>query len=826
MLASSGFPGLDMIAAALLFADVAFPISMVNLELYRKQEQKHQPRAVFLFRSLCKMRAQLLRDPLVVSTALCHNFRQRFTVRPRISAQYSRGGLALPTQTSLRSFLLISFLLTAGVCVALASDFIAPRFFPTGGGGYGLAVADFNGDGKLDVAVATWGNSTFNVAILMGNGDDTFQAPVTYPVDTEPGSIVVGDFNHDGHPDLAIATLAGVDILLNNGDGTFHSGTTVPVYGVLAIADVNGDGKPDLLATAYDDSNLQVSLGKGDGTFRPAVAYPAGDCAYGVATGDFNHDGKIDVAIANSICSWGETVNTVSILLGNGNGSFQAPVSFPAGNNPASVAVGDFNRDGKLDVAVPIYSGQYSVADNVEVFLGNGDGTLQTGTNFYVDSSPLQVVVADLNGDGKLDLAAANYGVGEVSVLIGNGAGGFRRAHLYASGPGDMAIVAGDFAGKGRDDLIAVSGGDVSVLVSNAVGTLRAASVYRTGVNCTDLAIADFNGDGVPDLLEAHYSKSAAHNVITVSLGVGNGRFTAPIATRIPVGIAAIAVTVGDFNRDGKMDVAISQNYNGVASVLVFPGNGNGTFGTPQTYPLPQDYYAYTLHAVDLNHDGFLDLVVSCGQICVLLGNGDGTFGSVHTYNGGGTAATDLVSIAVADLNHDGIPDLAVTNYNNDGSGNLGVLLGKGDGSFKSAVTYLDRNQVAPFLVVAGDFNEDGNQDLAVTTTPFEQSKLIVMLGKGDGTFGDPLRRAIDGYSALIAADFDGDGHLDLSVGDGLGYVSVLRGEGNGLFNQFRKYGSSWFAEAAAAGHLTKTGGLDLAILSGDRTVVYLNQQQ
>jgi len=286
-----------------------------------------------------------------------------------------------------------------------------------------VVTADFNGDGKLDLAVSNYGNNSLSV--LLGNGDGTFQAPQTTPVGTNPAQVAVGDFNGDGKPDLAVSSVGNntVWVLLGNGDGTFQPPLIAPVGAnpwYFAVGDFNGDGKLDLAVDDYGclldcnsspSNTVTVLLGNGDGTFLPAPSLTVGNGPAGVAVGDFNGDGKVDLAVANL------NDNTLSVLLGNGDGTFQAPHTFadPGMTHPYFVAVSDFNGDGKQDLVVTNH-----LFATVSVLLGNGDGTFQAAQDFAVDNDPVYVTVNDFNGDAAPDLAVANLHALSISVLLNN----------------------------------------------------------------------------------------------------------------------------------------------------------------------------------------------------------------------------------------------------------------------------------------------------------------------------------------------------------------------------------------------------------------------
>jgi RHS repeat-associated protein len=334
-----------------------------------------------------------------------------------------------------------------------------------------LVAGDFHGAGKLDLVVSLSGSNP--LLVLHGDGNGNFPS-TNYTGSNASGAVsaVTGDFNHDGKLDVALVNAGGVvAVLLGHGDGTFSNGAVYPVSAAakaIAVGDFNGDGKLDL-ATANADGKVSLLLGNGDGTFQTAVSFAAGTGLQGIAAGDFNGDGKLDLVVTNP------ADRSIDVLLGNGNGTFQAPIHLITGTGldyPYNVVVGDFNGDGKLDIAITDY-----FAPNVTILLGNGDGTFRPPFDFPAGAYPTGLVVADFNGDGKLDLAVTNtQQTNTVSVLLGNSNGSFRAPVTYALGADPGPLVAADLNGDGKPDLAVLNyfGGSLGILINTSGVTVQA----------------------------------------------------------------------------------------------------------------------------------------------------------------------------------------------------------------------------------------------------------------------------------------------------------------------------------------------------------------
>jgi len=339
-----------------------------------------------------------------------------------------------------------------------------------------------------------------------------------------PNSATIGDFNNDGTIDIAVANACGdklcddngtVKILLGNDDGTFTEGkkyqSALDGNSVaLATADFNNDGNLDVAVVNTGinvNGDVSVILGNGKGGFGPPAAFSPGGVPLFVATGDFNHDGKMDMAV--TLNNPGE----VSVLLGNGNGTFQPEIAYPVESGPQGLAVADVNGDGNPDLLVVNECGHVDGCrqGTVSVLLGNRDGTFQPQASYFVGIFPLSVAVADMNRDAKPDLVldlpcgtdASCVTNGGVAVLLGNGDGTFQNVQSFMGSSSDSVRVgAGDFNGDGNIDAATLDyrNGTIQIYKGKRDGTLRAGPIFTLGQNPNSISVGDFNGDGKPDI--------------------------------------------------------------------------------------------------------------------------------------------------------------------------------------------------------------------------------------------------------------------------------------------------------------------------------------
>lgn len=466
----------------------------------------------------------------------------------------------------------ICVILLSSLAVADTSLFLPTVSHATGGKlAWTIAVADLNGDGRPDIIAVNYvgegRNSDGSVSVFLGNGDGTFRKPVVYDSGgAYPTAIAVADLNHDGKPDLVVfeecqKTLDNcVGVFLGNGDGTFQSkgvyatggqgaggGMTSP----LVIGDLNGDGKPDLIVlnrtrTGSDDGVLGVLIGNGDGTFQPVVTYDVG------------------------------------------------------GYYSNAIAAGDLNGDGNLDVAVSVCAPTGSTScpgpgdQTVAVFLGIGDGTFRPATSYDTGGAGYtyanSVVIADVNGDGKPDLLVGNACTQQgghcvvdasVGVLLNKGDGTFRAATTYAAVGGVDSLIVADMNGDGKPDLV-VGGWPMGVLLGNGDGTFQ--PVKNSSSGGTLIAVADLDGDGKPDLVgtvKGFVPAGSASSEINVLLNNGDGTFKFPLVfSSGGAGVSGFALA--DLNGDGRPDL-VASNGQEAGTVGVLVNNKNFVYGPTVT---------------------------------------------------------------------------------------------------------------------------------------------------------------------------------------------------------------------------------------------------
>jgi VCBS repeat protein len=646
-----------------------------------------------------------------------------------------------------------------------AAEFLHAPAHTTGLAPYEAALADMDGDGDEDVVtVDLQDQEVGSVSVSLNDGAGGFSAPAYYPVGPGSAWLDVGDLNQDGRPDVVVSNSQAEDskaatVYMNNGSGGLVSphfltaGTAANAQGI-KIGDWNGDGQADVAVALMMMGQVKVFWGNGTGNFPSSVAVNTGTTPRDLAAADFNADGHLDFVVTD--------VDGARVFYGTGAG-FQAGAyidNFPKGCD--HVAAGDFNGDGRADF---VTTGQALTA-----FLGDGTGSwIRRFT--AVGENPVGIASGDLDGDGKLDVAAALYLGGAVSVYYGNGSGDFpvRRDWGVGFAPNHLAI--GDLNGDSKPDIVApssqLSQRDFQVLLNGGGRTFLARRDFDVIGDANGFAVADFDRDGNQDVIVAVYQSNADN--LKLIRGNNDGTMKDPVLVETFGNNLPTNVIAADFNADGWMDAAASIFSPG-DSMRVLINNGQGGFLPSVVYPAGGN--PGSLAAGDINGDGHLDVIVvnsalTDNTISVFIGVGNGTFFPDYKLPTL-VAPSDLV---MADFDKDGDLDVLVTHgvtkavllFVNNGSGNLTPL------TFNLGVAQGTPN--------VADLNGDGWLDVALSTG-------VASVLFNNGGAGFTLQQgATVASGGLGLADFDHDGDTDLVAADFYrSLASVLLNDGTGHF--------------------------------------------
>ncbi len=614
-----------------------------------------------------------------------------------------------------------------------------------------LATGDFTGDGKPDIVSV--GNSSATMTLLRNNGFGGFVAAGTF--NSGPGvDIAVGDFNNNGTLDVAVALGSGVNILLGNGQGSFSAPTFFQAQAnKILAADFNNDGKLDLAMVG--SSTTQIRLGNGAGQFA-ASPCTVPSSSGGLAAGDVNGDGKLDIVRANILEA------RIQIYLGDGAGCLGAPTNVDDLNfgRPGFVALSDLNKDGKLDIVA-----------GATVLLNNGNGAF--GAPFAYGMGSLgadpgaNTVVADFDGDSNTDISSASAGT--AGILFGDGAGGFRFA-VGPAGRGSFGVARADLNNDGKQDVVAMSNGGFAVMLGDGTGKLSAPTnvTVPSASSFVGPVIADFNNDTKLDVavVDATHSGPGGLPRFHVALGDGLGGFGSTVSTSFNAD-DTFAVSGGDLNGDGKTDLVAVNRSGSPVGISVGLSDGTGHFVMQPNVAVEVAANPIGVAFADFNKDGKMDIAVPSGfGFSILLGDGAGGFAPrtrITTANSS--------SIRAADFNGDGKPDLAMVSE--EMNGKTSVVLGDGTGGFGAPLQF--SLGAFPSDLAVDDFNNDGKLDLAVTIArqdPFPsplRSNIVVLLGDGFGGFSQPVNSLTERTaSRIITGDLTGDSRPDIIIANQL----------------------------------------------------------
>ena len=634
-----------------------------------------------------------------------------------------------------------------------------------------LAVSDFNRDAMLDVAVAC--SEADEVWAFLGDGKGGLEVSQIVGVGSRPLDVKAGDLNRDAKPDLAVANSETNDVWTLFGDGTgkftVHKRYRVDqAPSALIVQDFNGDCRLDIAVTNALANDVWILSGRPEGEFEAVAGkFAVGDRPVAIASGNFDPERDIypDLAVAN------ELTNDVTILLGIGAGRF-APFMIPPPNQPP---VADFTwtpQVPKIGETVK-FDGSASHDPDGQVvswWWDFGDGTTGTGKtveHVYQKENTYKVCLTVTDNLGaKSEPKCKDLTVSAVPPPPPPP----EAVKAPTVGKEPSGLASGDFDGDGDEDLAVANQGsdDLSILLGNGQGKFSVIGVVAVGKSPSSAVAADFNKDNSLDLAVAN----AGSNTVSILLGDGKGGFQ--VYGEPAVGSNPMAIAAGDIDRDGNTDLAVANAGSNNVSILL--GKGDGTFkealNTEKTGESPEG-----LALGDLNGDGNPDLAVAnlnSNDIAILLGNGDGTF-SLRVKLSGLSHPREVV---LEDFNGDGKLDLAVA----DSDSNTAIIfLGKGDGMVEEPGLPAEVGE-SPRALVAGHLNGDANLDLAVAN--YSGNNISILLGKGDGSFEEQRLFNVGKWpSDIIIGDFNGDANLDLAVANsGEDGVAILLGRGDGTF--------------------------------------------
>lgn len=665
-----------------------------------------------------------------------------------------------------------------------------------------MEVADMTGDGLVDVVITSARSD--EITLLVADGAGSFLRERRFDIGTRPNRVTIADVLGDENLDVVTTTDRGNNAVVLVGDGV--GGLAPPLFfpaggerkeGV-AVADVSGDGLPDIVTTNPSTNDVSVLLADGAGGFsKPAEPPPpggggepvdpmepaplerfvVGDNPVDVEVMDVTGDGRPDIVVVN------QGSDDVSVLTGDGVGSFTTEIRIPVGDGPNTVTVADLTGDGRLDIVTTNFS-----SDDVSLVVGTAVGLgFVPEQRLMVGVGPTDLEVADVDADGRADLIVTNQKFvntsvtdgtsNDVSVLIADDAGGFAAQRRFFAINKPTQVAAADVTGDGVLDVLTANDNGPFLAVTAGDGSGGFVDQQRfDGRAPVAAAVADMTGDGLLDIVAIEFEA----DIVKVFDGDGSRGFAPP--RRFQTGLNNTELlAVGDVSGDGQLDIVTGNLFSGgfpagLVSVLVADGEG----GFAEAQRVAQTGGTSTLLVADLTGDDIADIVIGdtrTDSVAVLVAVGDGDFEPIRRF----ALRTKPQGLAVADVSSDGIPDIVATNnvFGTGAPNEALVLIGDGEGGFAPPRRFSTGGENSISRVAIADMTSDGFPDIvAVFST--HAGGIVVLAGDGAGAFGPPQRTELISGLHMLIEDVSGDGLLDAVFGG----ASVLVGLGNGEFAQ------------------------------------------
>ena len=741
-----------------------------------------------------------------------------------------------------------------------------------------VILVDFNNDTLLDILIVDSTNNT--VLVLNGDGDGSFALATEYSTgsNSNPSSFATGDFDKDNKLDVVVTDNGTSRILILSSYAkypvtsriVYPTGKGLVVYG-LDLADFNNDGYLDLVAINNGKRSLAIHINLQNETFEHQQTYDVNEyyAVEFVTTKDINNDQNVDIIFTIS------TVGNVSMLLGNGDGTFRYGNSYSTGNQSSAymLVVDDFNHDNYVDIITA-----NSETDSLGIFFGYGNGTFTDMTVFFNGTgfNPYRILTGDFDNDQNLDLAISREDKADIQILLGNGKGSFQNAMLISTdNEAVRSLAIHDLNNDNRSDLIYtnVEYSYVGILLSRNDRTLTSVTKYPTirGALSSSVSVGYYNADPFIDLAVTNMYDAS----LSIYLGIGNGSFE--ISDRIDTGYKTQPefAIFGELNGDRQQDLVVWQrsaieililfvqqkanfgrqtNYSTGSSshpysvaiahfnspqqtdlVVVYSGNDqigvffdyNQTSFTSNTMlSTGSASHPQSLVIADFNRDHLLDIAVTntwTDEVNLFVGLGHGAFDSRNVYSTG--VESRPCSLSAGDLNRDNRTDLVVANENAD---SLSVFLSLDYVTYQYEILNVPGYLPQPTFVVTGDVNNDNQTDSAVVNS--NDLSVNIYLGYGNGSFSRPMSVALELPAlplSLALGDFNNDTHLDLVVGHrGISSIDVFLGCGNGTFYLKERYSSTVYSDvySMAVDDLNNDGRLDIVAVIYESDYIYILQ--